>query len=373
MRFKNLLCCLLICATVLMIPSCATKNTTTDNPTGTVIPASRQNESEHQTEASTTDDLSFSAEVSPADLMIAYGVKWSFPGDVNAEENIVIYNGEPIVLNALYDNHSDREIEMGLCVTLNGVRQVYSADIGGVETEDNTLLRFMLPPKDVLKLSIAFSPNVGSAGDQCTLLLSDMLYPSYFVKTEDPSQGYAGAFLGHDFSAKLIMRVPPANTIPICNSFDAAVTEIDPRINSLNYREGPNGEAEKIQPEGAGIWIYQHDTSEVIDAEERIIYTDLKIGKSEEEPLTLSLVGEPGQYRVSFFVDHNAVPCFNGNEYLDTEIKEDMQTNLYVTLDTASLQTYNHCYAKLFRLDWEYDPDYMMGGSNVMRLIISDQ
>jgi|GEM_PF-4652561 len=324
-------------------------------------------------DSTVTDDLSFDLDVNPADLMIAYKVKWNLPGNESSDENVIAYQGKPIVLSAVYDNFSDREIETGLCVTIDGVRQVYSADIGGVETEDNTLFRFMLPPKDSLELRIAFSPNVGSAGDQCTLLLSDMLYPSYLVKTDDPAQGYAGAFLGQEISAKLMVNADPAEKTVISSNSEMKISEIDSRIQSLNYKEGSNGELEKIPMEGAGIWIYQDSTSEVIDAEERIIYTDLRIGKSETEPLILSLIGEPGRYRVSFFVDHNAVPCFNGNAYLDTEIKEDMQTNLYITLDTASLQAYNHCYAKLFRLDGEYDPDYMMGGSNVMRMIISDQ
>ena len=54
-------------------------------------------------------------------------------------------------------------------------------------------------------------------------------------------------------------------------------------------------------------------------------------------PGTLNLYGKPGEYRVAFYIGTEPQKVFDGAENIDVTIKEGMQLEIDIELDTAKL------------------------------------
>lgn len=351
-----------------------------------------QNNTETNTPDTTAEEITFGEELTFSEettvqeqpgetntFEVIYGVKWNIPDEVKDETStdemlVLKYEGTPITLSVEHENQGSSDLNLGLYLTLNCIRQTFDAEQNGVTKENNEIFEFTVPAGEKTVTKITFTPNTGVVGEDMLLVLSDMREPSYLVETRDSSVGYPGAFLGFEVNAKVIMKTDAPDSVPVATEYSGEKeAPLDSLLESLLIREDfINNTVTKIQPETAGVAIYRKNVSEIIPGDGTMIL-GLTLDKSEKEDFILNLNGRPGKYRVAFYVDHIAQPCFDGKSYLDTQISSyETQTELHISLDTSKLGEFHHCYVKIFSLDVnDFTNDYVIGTAGPMAFFVN--
>lgn len=294
--------------------------------------------------------------------MRSYSVEWSFPGfdeDLDPEEQRVIkFDGTPIRVNASYENNGVGDIEIGSFVELGGVRQKFSVENDTVKLTD--MYVFELKEGEKQEFELSFVPNLGTRGDVLELELSDMEYPSYKVKTDDPSVGYSDVHTGFDTdNVKLIFEADAVDKEKICDNFSGVkVSEVAKEILENMKRIDEDGKEYSVFGTYLASYLYLDSPAEVFDPDDPgIEYSDITVTRSKNQKIKLNLCGESGTYRVAFYINHILQPVFDECEYADIVVQKNKQTEVEFSVDTTAFEKYNHCYYTIYKLDNKFNAE----------------
>lgn len=308
--------------------------------------------------------------------MDVYFVNWIVDGYENQDPETVqeiTFDGSKLHLKAEYTLSSKSPMELGIYVTLGGVRQSITVTKNGKKSPETQLYEFTIENNEKTILEVEFMPNIGKKGETLELEMLDISSPSYLVKTEDPAQGYNSVHVG--FNTKNIKVIFDANSDSeerICSDFSGTkVSDVEPLIKRYCREEDDNGNFRSTFGENLNSFLYKEDPSEIFDKDEyAIMYTDKEVDSTKEQPMTINLSGIEGNYRVAFFVNHTIQPVFDGCNYADVSVVKNKQTEIAFKIDTTKFEKYNHCYYTVYKLQDEFDNDNLLYCSPTEKFIV---
>ncbi len=346
-------------------------------------------------------------DLTPKDILILMGL-WSEPDpenyvkvdweikeayDVGNNEDAhteVIYDGDEIVIKYILDEgaHSVEE-EKGLVLFLDGVRQTFTVNRGGVITENIDMYAIGGNPGSVDVIEISFTPNIGKRGETLALSLcgvTDPDYSNFVCMTEsgrrewhmdedlndicddcgEDVRDYKGmrSFLLHnDVFAHLIMEKDAPGQKAVCVDMTGKKElPVHEKIRAMYNYEEPTGdgseyynEYDKLESLNAVLYkdidetIYYDNDHPFLKNTFTLRKTDFTTKGEENEQFTLNLHGKPGEYRVSFYIGTEAQPVFDGAENIDVTIHEGRQVELPIELDTSKLPKGDNRYYVVYK------------------------
>ena len=283
----------------------------------------------------------------------------------------MVYDGTPIKMQCSYENVGSCDFDIGFRVYIAGIVQEYTVEEApGKEYE---IFSFTLPQGEKKEFHLLLTPNVGNAGDELEMSVEDVTFPDYVIETNDPAQGYAGVFSGFGtMNVQLAFEADAPTREQIDTAFSGEkVSDIDPLI-LMKWDEMIKWGNYENRSEIFGSYLYVSSVSELINADEPAEeHSDFQLKANENQQLTINLCGMPGKYRVAFFVNHEALPVFDGCRYADAEVFDNKQTELIFHIDTTRLNAFNHCYYTVYKISDTYDPENLTSRSFTQKLNIT--
>lgn len=277
------------------------------------------------------------------------------------ELDVLSYDGGEI--KAVFTINSEIEPmfrQQAILITLDGIRQSFTATCDGKTVENTMLYEFEPVPLTEKKIYISFTPNVGKAGDELQMTTYIMYNPGLELK----EKGDVDEMVSHHHDIidigynKVIMKVDAPYETPVAVDFSGkTVIPADNRaLKSYNEME-----AEFY------AFVYS-DIDELFtnDGFHEKMYADS--GKDEE--ITISLLGDGGTYRLSFYINNELMPVFDGKSYIDVVTSEENQTDLKVKLDTTGLEKVNSCYILYEEISDSFQPLTQHRGTEVYKIIV---
>ena len=308
-----------------------------------------------------TPNTSLSFDVPESDskpVIPSYGCSWTLPNGAD-DENPVVFDGTPIKLTCSYENVGTGDFEMGIRVFIAGVLQSYCVE--ETPDEEYELFSFSLPEGEKKEYHILVTPNVGSAGDELEMQLVDVTYPNYVVRTNDPAEGYDGVFSGFaTINIRVLFNADAPTKEAVCTDFSGVkVSDVDPLIRMFwEYMSGSETTGASNTYENIYFYLYTSSVAEVLDADDIVItHSDFLLKADKDQQFIINLCGKPGKYRVAFFVNHQALPVFDGYSYADVQVLDGQQTELIFHIDTTELNEFNHCYFTVYRVNDTFDAE----------------
>ncbi|MBQ7294697.1 MAG: hypothetical protein IJW86_00720 [Clostridia bacterium] len=250
--------------------------------------------------------------------------------------------------------------QQAILITLDGIRQEFTAKCDGETTENTMLYKFDVKPLTEKKIYISFTPNVGKAGDE----LQMTTYLMYNPDAELKEKGDADEMVSHHHDVidigynKVIMNVDAPYETLIADDFSGkTVIPADNRVIK-SYTE--------MEAEFYAFMYSDIDKCFVDDGFHTRMYTK----SGEDEELTISLLGDGGTYRLSLYVNNELMSVFDGKSYIDVVTSEENQTNLKVKLDTTRLDKVNSCYVLYEEISDSFQPLTQHRGTAVYKIIV---
>ncbi len=301
-------------------------------------------------------------EMTPAELAQAItqtpaiAVSWDVPEAME-------YNGNEITTEVTITNGSFK-MEKGFSISLNGVLQECAVEKNGKVSEKSTMPVLVFEADESSTFKISFTPNIGKNGETLEMSLLHSYLPSYRVDDNTQIKVYLNGQLSvmSIANVKLNFKADAPYQTQISTSFSGMKQG---EINSVLYKSHYFEDME----ENVYNDTYEHSRMAIYDAfdkvysvEKGVFYDDitytthLTVGKSSATPMTVTVYGKPGMKRVSFYLNNQPLPVFDGKTYIDVEIKEEEQVELNILLDTTNLPKYNAIYALIKELNETPDP-----------------
>ncbi len=251
------------------------------------------------------------------------------------ELDVLTYDGEEI--KAVFTVKSTAEPmfrQQALLITLNGIRQQFTVKCGNETVKDTMLYTFNNEPLKEPKIYISFVPNTGKAGDELQMTTYLMHNPEADLKEKgdvDEMLTYHHQIMAIGYN-KVIMNVDAPTQTPVAENFSgkSVVTVKDRVIKSYTEME-------------SDFYIFAYSDIDEFFTKDGFS-TRMYVKEKENEEITLTVLGDGGTYRISFYVNNELMPVFDGQNYIDIVTSEENQTDLKVKLDTTSLEDVNSCY-----------------------------
>ena len=336
--------------------------------------------------------------VTKLDPGVARTSGWDIVGSETTGENEnemreIIYDGKEIVINYTTEYAEDVQYpDSGLMITVNGIRQTFNVKTKGEKAKNVDFYVVEAKPGETKNIQLTFIPNIGKKGDVMSLAVLELSDPlgkccpdkgamEHLDEDEDDvCDGCSKLWLygpetnSVQFSgiSKLVMNEDATEEVAICKEFSGATISPVAEIikDCYNYEklteEGIFNEYDEIQHAVAFIYndfenqIY-YDKDAYYSDESTLRNLTSTVSASENEKLSVNIHGKGGKYRVSFYIDTEIQPVFNGCDYLDIEFADGEQVTLDLNLDTSDMKGEYECFV-LFKplddvLDWTVMPE----------------
>ena len=324
-------------------------------------------------------------------------------GENENEMREIVYDGKPIVINytTYWGDEDVKYPDVGLMITVNGVRQTFDVKTKGDKAKNIDIYSFEAISGEK-NIQLTFTPNIGKKGDLMSLSLLEVSDPlgkacpdkglkGHLDEDDDnvcdecsrlwvnsSPQPNAVSFMG---ISRLVMNEDAPEEVAICKDFSGATISPVAEIikDCYNYEklteEGIFNEYDQIQV--PVDFIYNDFENQIIydkDAyysdESVIRYMTSTLSASENEKLSVNIHGRSGKYRVSFYIDTEVQPVFDGCEYLDIEFADGEQVTLDLNLDTSDMKGEYECFV-LFKplddmFDWRDRPEHCYNPHTLM-------
>ena len=251
------------------------------------------------------------------------------------ELDVLTYNGDEI--RAVFTINSEEEPmfkEQAILITLNGIRQEFTVKCGEETVKDTLLYTFNVEPLTEKKMYISFTPNVGKAGDELQFTTYLMYNPNVELKEKgdvDEMVSYHHQVIDIGYK-KVIMNVDAPSQTLVADDFSGKtiIPVKDRVIDSYTAME-------------SDFYVFAYSDIDEFFTEDGFS-TKMYVKEKENEEITLTILGDGGTYRLSFYVNNELMPVFDGCGYIDIETSEENQTDLKIKLDTTKLEDVNSCY-----------------------------
>jgi hypothetical protein len=285
---------------------------------------------------------SVTTEPNSSDLFQNDEFQYLFAFDIinhDTENKEIKTNGEPIDLKVAYSNGEDAN-SFGLLLFVNGILQEYT--LGG-ETHDMKI--FDLSPKDYGVLNITFTPTIGKAGDTLDFYVCAVIKPDEELNPDD----FIAFFDRQIFASMLRWQI-------ISSADFGGNADTLKMLKTLDYSE-TDAENENIM---AAFKLLPND------------FEYIKSARGEKHEFTVQCIGgtEPKSYRVSFYINNELTPVFEGCSYMDIEIEPGQQAEFTFEIDTADFVDTTTFYAIAVPINGD-DVDSVQK-TNSLALFLSD-
>ena len=314
-------------------------------------------------------------------------------GENESEMQEIIYDGKEIVINYTTEYGEDVQYpDSGLMITVNGIRQNFDVKTKDDKAKNVDFYIVEAEPDTTKNIQFTFTPNIGKKGDVMSLAVLELSDPLGKCCSDRGVMGHINEDNDNvcDKCSKLWLDGPSPNTVEfsgisrlvmnedateevaICKDFSGiTISPVEEIIRDCyNYEklteEGIFNEYDEIQT--AVAFIY-NDFENQIFYDKDAYYSDEStlrnltstVSASENEKLNVNIHGKGGKYRVSFYIDTEIKPVFNGCDYLDIEFADGEQVTLDFNLDTSDMKGEYDCFV-LFKplddvLDWTVMPE----------------
>lgn len=247
-------------------------------------------------------------------------------GNDIADQKTVVFDGKPVELNCQIEN-GPKACSVGLILFADGIRQPYKIDGGKVDMINSVSIK----ENEKKSFHIEFEPVTGKKGEELTLHIAAMVNPDYKPASVND--------LIYGSNHKTAILVPW--TIKMNENGSKAVVNIKSISEQKKISETVKKEYTTVSPDGSTqCSLDQNDYFQIGDGKtEKII---LKKGINR---LKLTGLGMENSYRVSVYINHKIMKCFNGTDYNDIEIKDDYQASCSFLIDADQLNGINTIYA----------------------------
>ena len=301
----------------------------------------------------TTTSLSETTELTPEDIVssitafesaanmwyINDETKKSFlKGEIDYLIPDLFYDGNPITLYCQLTNGGYEKTEYGLYMDINGVRQNFNVKYKDTEANNINMFKVVLEKNEVAVIEFTFEPNIGKKGDVQELTLTQMPEPSFLVTDSSKIQYYGLVHMEFSSAAlKIIMGKDAENVEKICEKYSETETS---NINSLIFKFHENEPGGYDNGVGKSIHcaLYEKITDLFsVDLHGLTWNNSLELKKSQNSEIYLNIHGKEGKYRISFYVNNELMPVFDGCSYTDIYVKNREQTELKLIIDTTNL------------------------------------
>lgn len=281
---------------------------------------------------------------------ITHGVITPDPVDSNFTLD---YTGEVIEITYMLHN-SDTANEWSLSIYLAGYQQPFSVD---GENKGYSYCSYYQPNEQRI-VKLQFEPVYGRTGDILPISFVVMLRPNLIISSEEASNGY-GAFhtitqmpwqirIGKDIG-NIIPTTMCSNKQPIDSKTISQYTIVD-----------ENNESQCLLD--SSVYFEVVDDDDLIKSHFQSIGKDLnlRIRAVGYNPL----VDSDTLYRVSLYVDHKIIACFDGNLYADILVSKGFVNQINVVLPWEVTKGKSHIYIMAAPLT---QPDIQKGSLVVIK------
>ncbi len=277
------------------------------------------------------------------------------------ELDVLSYDGGEI--KAVFTINSEIEPmfrQQAILITLDGIRQSFTATCDGKTVENTMLYEFEPVPLTEKKIYISFIPNVGKAGDELQMTTYIMYNPDLELK----EKGDVDEMVSHHHDIidigynKVIMKVDAPYETPVAVNFSGKeIAAANSRIfDSYNAMESD-----------FYTFIYSDiDSCFTKDG----FYERMYIKDKEDEEITITALGDGGTYRLSLYINNELMPVFDGYSYIDIVTSEENQTDLKVKLDGTKLENVNSCYVLYEEISDSFQPLTQHRGTAIYKIIV---
>lgn len=303
------------------------------------------------------DDMTPEELVKAAGFSPTIGISWNVEGTME-------YNGGEIVTTANIVNGAFK-IEKGFSVSLNGVLQECTLEYNGKRTATSTMPKLVFDENETGVLKISFIPNIGKQGDTLEMSLLHSYFPSYLVDEQAELKVYMQATVSILPLANVALKLNVPSTESVDVSKNTSEFKFD-TLNSILYNSHNYEDLEdKVLNDtyGANRAVIYSDFSKAFTTEKGEKFdimsynATVSVSRGKASPLTVTAYGKPGNKRISVYVNNVLQPVFDGNCYLDFELKQGEQADIPITIDTTRLNEYNNIYVLIKELNDSIDPN----------------
>lgn len=306
-------------------------------------------------------------------------------------EEVLEYTGKPVTFSYSLDTGESWEWpDKAIMIYIDGVRQIFTAKTDVGEYKDTEELYLKNEKGAVKNIQFTLEPNIGKKGDEMYLSVvavfdpevtyypqckgeGKQLFPVHYDGNKDSicdkcltdvtdvkNSGPSSLTMDSEAMIKIVMKKDAAEQVKAEDNYSALkVSELDKRIyKSYEYENSFGEKANDYDTmEGFAAEIYK-DIKDAHYTEWGVSYTSTRIetNAKEQDDFIINLHGATGKYRVSFYVNNEMLPVFNGSYYADVDVVHGMQSELSVVVDTTKLpEGDNYFYVLYEKLDGALD------------------
>ncbi len=277
------------------------------------------------------------------------------------ELDVLNYDGEEIKAVFTIDSTDDPMFkEQAILITLNGIRQKFTAKCDGETVKDTMLYTFNAEPLTEKKVYISFTPNIGKAGDELQFTTYLMHNPNVELKEKGDvdemfSHRHEVIDIGYN---KVIMNVDAPSQTLVAEDFSGkTVLPVKDRV------------IESYTAMESEFYIFAYSDIDEFFTEDGF-YTRMYVEEKEDEEITLTVLGDGGTYRLSLYVNNELMPVFDGCSYIDVATSEENQTDLKIKLNTTKLEDVNSCYVLYEEISDPFQYLTQHFGTEVYKIIV---
>lgn len=277
------------------------------------------------------------------------------------ELDVLAYDGDEIRTVVTVTGESDPIFkEQAILITLDGIRQNFTAKCDGETVENTMLYTFDVKPLTEKKIYISFTPNTGKEGEEIQMTTYLMHNPNTELKEKgdvDEMASYHHDVIDIGYN-KVIMNVDASDETPVAENFSGkTVSSADNRVLK-SYTE--------MEAEFYAFMYSDIDKCFTDDGFHTRMYTK----SGEDEELTISVLGDGGTYRISLYINNELMPVFDGHSYIDVVTSEENQIDLKVKIDTTELGKVNSCYVLYEEISDSFQYLTQHRGTEVYKIIV---
>ncbi len=253
--------------------------------------------------------------------------------DATWEQEVYTYTGEELKIKF---EISSMEIsaEFSFLVFIDGVMTPYRTNIDSAYSNRQILHT----EKDEKKSDyiISFKPVYGKKGETYNLEVLLLDNPQYMLKDTSWLSFAPNHSTMTICKKKLFYQADTVENNYICNVFEVRdLTEQVENKFANDYAEGGNNLNEMLF-----FSYFTKSLDNKDDKEAEPYYFSVK--KGEKLKLYLPFLGLSGEYRVSFYINYEQAPVFDGKNYLDVRVQRDKYTEKVIELDLSKYSGLNH-------------------------------
>lgn len=304
-----------------------------------------------------TDAVFPESEMKQLDSSQLQGFGYNMYSENEAEPEMVYYTGGDIIIYSQLSPRAD--MPMFMYVMLDGVMQEFVIEYGGVSYKKADHQYICPRGGETTAARIKFTPDFGKQGD--TMLVHIVMFIDPMLRlTSRQVSIFAPQHTAPYGCFKLVMNADaPTQNARINKSYPSSAGAID-RLIRENFGEmDMNSNYELLCTNIADTF------------EDGWTKTRLEVKKSSNTTLSLYLFGDPGEYRVSVFLNREMIPVFDGAYYADFTVKSNMQTKIDFSFNTTGLSEFNEIYLFYHKLTSPADINTAFIKTNTQQLLVN--